>query len=111
MVRLAGLQVKGKRNPEGDIEINITGLRPGEKLYEELLIGNSVSLTQHSKIMRASEEMLPWNEIEEILNEFKTACDGTDFNRVLALLQTGVKDYAPQGNCRDVVWRHTISNA
>jgi FlaA1/EpsC-like NDP-sugar epimerase len=110
MVRLAGLQVKDEHSPEGDIEINISGLRPGEKLYEELLIGEDVSLTVHPKIMRASEEMLPWNELKEILDGFKEACDVVDFRRVLELLQLGVKDYTPQGDCRDEVWKRTESN-
>ncbi|MCP4409855.1 MAG: polysaccharide biosynthesis protein [Gammaproteobacteria bacterium] len=110
MIRLAGLQVKDEQNPEGDIEIQFTGLRPGEKLYEELLIGDDVSLTDHPKIMRASEEMLPWNELMALLEEFEEACDNVDFKRVLELLQAGVKDYTPQGDCRDVVWKRTTSN-
>jgi FlaA1/EpsC-like NDP-sugar epimerase len=60
--------------------------------------------------MRAREEMLPWKELKEILTGFKEACDEVDFKRVLELLQAGVKDYTPQGDCRDVVWKRTTSN-
>ena len=64
MVYLHGLSVKTDLNPRGDIEILVTGLRPGEKLYEELLIGNNPEPTIHPKIMKAHEDCLPWNELE-----------------------------------------------
>ncbi len=66
MIHLSGLEVKNKSNPDGDIEINITGLRPGEKLFEELLIGDNVNKTKHPMIMRAKEEMLSWDELSVI---------------------------------------------
>ena len=75
MIRLSGLKVKDKLNPNGDIEIRYTGLRPGEKLYEELLIGDNVSETSNPMIMRAKEEMLAWDELKLIL-------DGLIFRKV-----------------------------
>ncbi|END2132197.1 polysaccharide biosynthesis protein, partial [Shigella sonnei] len=60
MIRLSGLSVRDDKNPDGDIAIEVTGLRPGEKLYEELLIGDSVQGTSHPRIMTANEVMLPW---------------------------------------------------
>ena len=67
MITLTGLSVKSERSPNGDIAIEFTGLRPGEKLYEELLIGDNVCATEHPKIMRANETMLPWHELERHL--------------------------------------------
>jgi len=64
MIALMGLELKTDENPTGDIEIQYTGLRPGEKLYEELLIGDNVIGTEHSRIMRAEEVSLPWEEVE-----------------------------------------------
>ena len=64
MIKLSGLSIKNEKNPEGDIEIEITGLRPGEKLYEELLIGNNPKKTQHSKIQKISDPYIPFNQLE-----------------------------------------------
>ena len=69
MIELSGLEVRDLQNPEGDIEIEITGLRPGEKLYEELLIGDNPELTSHPRIMKAHEEFLPLAEIDKALEE------------------------------------------
>jgi len=69
MIKLSGLQVLDKNNPQGDIEIQCTGLRPGEKLFEELLVGDKFSLTENKLIMRAEEKMMAWNEIKPILTE------------------------------------------
>src|SRR3546814_1600136 len=64
MIRLSGLTVRNEGNPDGDIEIRETGLRPGEKLFEELLIDSSAQPTAHARIYSAEEEMLPWGELE-----------------------------------------------
>jgi FlaA1/EpsC-like NDP-sugar epimerase len=69
MINLMGLTVRDETHPDGDIEIKFTGLRPAEKLYEELLIGNNVSGTEHPMIMRAEEHSLPWEEVEDLLND------------------------------------------
>ena len=73
MVRLSGLSVRDADNPDGDIEVVETGLRPGEKLYEELLIGNNPEPTNHPRIMRARENLLPWNDLHDALDELNSA--------------------------------------
>lgn len=95
MIFLSGLLVKDQMNPDGDIEIKITGLRPGEKLYEELLIGGNPSSTDHSKIMRANEGFIPWAELEHelmMLNEALLADDQISVRQILSRLAIG---YSP----------------
>ena len=70
MIHLSGFEIKNEDNPDGDIEINYTGLRPGEKLYEELLIGENVKPTQHDLIMSAEEDHLSWPQIESYVKKF-----------------------------------------
>lgn len=94
MIRLSGLTQKTSSNPEGDIEIIITGLRPGEKLYEELLIGGDAKKTQHPKIMTADEAYIPWTELSSELSELKLALDGNDVATSLEILARLVKEYA-----------------
>ena len=96
MIHLSGLTIKDEENPEGDIEIKITGLRPGEKLYEELLIGGNVEGTQHSLIMRAVEARLPWERVEALLDDLADACDRNDCARIRALLVENVQGYVPR---------------
>ena len=78
MVQLMGLTVLSEDNPEGDIEIKFTGLRPAEKLYEELLIGNNVSGTVHPMIMRAEEQLLPWEQVSALLSDKEETLDTLD---------------------------------
>lgn len=108
MIRLSGFEVKDEDSPQGDIEIIYTGLRPGEKLYEELLIGDSVLNTDHEKIMRAEEEVVGWNELEPLIYQLQESTDMGDFKRVRELLQTAVSGYKPQ--C-DVVDELTLALA
>lgn len=96
MIHLSGLSIKDQNNPAGDIEIKTTGLRPGEKLYEELLIGENVEGTQHSLIMRAVEARLPWEQVEALLEELADACDRNDCGRIRTLLMENVQGYAPR---------------
>jgi FlaA1/EpsC-like NDP-sugar epimerase len=96
MIRLSGFDVKDDDNPQGDIEITYTGLRPGEKLYEELLIGDNVSPTAHEKIMRAEEAVLAWKELELLIQQLQDSTVIGDFNRVRELLQSAVSGYKPQ---------------
>ncbi len=86
MIELSGFKVRDTKNPKGDIEIHIIGLRPGEKLYEELLIGNNPEPTQHSRIMRAHEEYLPLAELEEKLNSLLHAITLNDIASMKNLL-------------------------
>lgn len=105
MVELSGLKVKNEQDPAGDIEIQITGLRPGEKLYEELLIGDNPQPTQHARIMKAQEDMLPWSELQTVLKSLETAMNKNDTTAVLALLQACVQGYKPA--CEVVDWLHS----
>ena len=95
MIELSGLTVKDASNPNGDIEIEITGLRPGEKLYEELLIGENPQSTTHPRIMRASEEFLPWPVLQDKLNALDVLLTDNDPDSIKALLQTLVSGYQP----------------
>lgn len=101
MITLSGLQVKEANRPEGDIEIVFTGLRPGEKLYEELLIGEQVSGTLHPKILRAEEEALPSAELKQCLQTLQQAEATLDFELAQAALQNAVKGFTPTSACVD----------
>ena len=104
MVHLMGLKVRDETNPDGDIEIVITGLRPAEKLYEELLIGNNASGTQHPKIMRALEHTLPWDTVQGMLDQLLVALARFDAPRALELLREAVVEYKPAPQLYDLVW-------
>jgi FlaA1/EpsC-like NDP-sugar epimerase len=104
MVELSGLTVKDDQNPHGDIDIEITGLRPGEKLYEELLIGNNPELTTHPRIMKAHEEFLVWVVIEEKLNALELALSINDVSGVRLMMQELVQGYAPSDEIVDWVF-------
>src|SRR5471032_619520 len=104
MIHLAGLTVRDEKNPEGDIEISYTGLRPAEKLYEELLIGNNVTGTEHPMILRAIEHSLPWDRVQELLNEIMAAMSRFDCQRSLQLLNEVVAEYTPAPQPHDRVW-------
>ncbi|HTE39280.1 MAG TPA: nucleoside-diphosphate sugar epimerase/dehydratase [Steroidobacteraceae bacterium] len=104
MVGLMGLSVRDDANPDGDIEIIYTGLRPAEKLFEELLIGNNVSGTEHPMIMRATEHHLPWSMMASVLDELLEAIDNLDCTRARDLLMQTVVEYRPKGDVQDLVW-------
>ncbi len=108
MIRLSGLSLRTPASPQGDIAIEFTGLRPGEKLYEELLIGNNVSPTEHPMIMRADEELLSWNELSERLRQLFAAVEADDYPQVRQLLQETVSGYQPEGEIVD--WLHLSRN-
>ena len=96
MVELSGMKVRDAAHPDGDIEIIVTGLRPGEKLYEELLIGDNPALTAHPRIMKAHEDYLPWLELESRLEALRQACEADDTELMKAVLKTCVHGYEPQ---------------
>jgi len=104
MVELSGLTVLDSDNPMGDIEIQVTGLRPGEKLYEELLIGDNPLPTNHPRIMKAHEDFLPWNELESKLNILNGSLESDNVPVVLTLLKELVPGYRPEGDVVDWVW-------
>ena len=104
MVELSGLTVRDENYAEGDIEITLTGLRPGEKLYEELLIGDNPKPTQHARIMKAHEQFLPWSQLEGKLNALSIAMRVNDVPVIRGLLQQLVSGYQPSGEVVD--WVH-----
>lgn len=90
MIHLMGYIIKDERNPNGEIGIEYTGLRPGEKLYEELLIGEQVTGTDHPKIMRAEEDFLPWQDIEQLLMRLEQACAALDQIQIREVLSEAI---------------------
>ncbi len=109
MVELSGLSLKDEANPNGDIEIQVTGLRPGEKLYEELLIGDSPLPTSHARIMKAHEDFLPWPELQGKLAVLGLALDANDVPLIRTLLKGLVPGYHPEGEVVD--WVHLANNS
>ena len=104
MVELSGLTVRDDADPEGDIAIEVTGLRPGEKLYEELLIGDNPKPTQHPRIMKAHEQFLRWPQLEEKLNALNMAMSANDVPVIRALLKDLISGYQPSGEVVDWVY-------
>lgn len=104
MLALAGLTVRDIGQPDGDIEIQYIGLRPAEKLFEELLIGTQVAGTDHPKVLRAIEPCGTWEEIGELLAAFSAAMDRSDCAEVLELLERAVKEYKRAPEIHDVAW-------
>ena len=86
MIKLSGLHVRDEQNPHGDIEIQYTGLRSGEKLYEELLVGEQCTITENKLIMRAEEDMISWDRLEPMLAELKLASTFTETKKIYQLL-------------------------
>ena len=103
MIDLSGLSVRDDTNPNGDIEIKYTGLRPGEKLYEELLIGGNTSKTDNPMIMRAQEDMLYWNELKAILDNLEEAAINCKPDKIRELLLQAVPEFKPQSDINDVL--------
>ncbi len=104
MVELSGLIVKDEQTPDGDIEIDITGLRPGEKLYEELLIGDNPQSTMHPRIMRAQEEFIAWTEFEGKLKSLELALNVNAVGVIRLMMQQLVTGYVPSDAIVDWVY-------
>ncbi|TCS01352.1 MULTISPECIES: nucleoside-diphosphate sugar epimerase/dehydratase [unclassified Rhizobium] len=102
MIDLSGLTLRSDDNPEGDIELSVTGLRPGEKLYEELLIGDNPETTQHPRIMKAREDFLFWPELSKRLKVLDAALDRNDIPAARLLLAELVSGYASTGEVTDL---------
>lgn len=105
MIQLSGLKEKDINHPNGDIEIKITGLRPGEKLYEELLIGDNVDKTDHPRIMKANEIMLDWITLESYLLQLEEYCDDYNIEEIRALLLKMPTGFRPVDDICDLVWK------
>ena len=106
MIRLSGLQVMDTNNPEGDIEIKYTGLRPGEKLFEELLIGDNVTITENQLIMRAEEKMIDWSLLEPIMQKLWDASLNSDQEMIRELIISIVPDFNPQSPIVDLLYKN-----
>ena len=104
MIELSGLTVKDEQSPDGDVEIEITGLRPGEKLYEELLIGDNPKPTSHSRIMKAHEEFIPWAELEGQLRSLEMALNVNDVGVIRLMMEKLVTGYTPSDEIVDWVY-------
>ena len=110
MIHLSGLEVKDDLNPDGDIEIIYTGLRPGEKLFEELLIGDNVSETDNPLIMRAKEDMLDWNELKQLIDGLSAAVDSDDQVSLRRLLVKIVPGFKPQSEISDILYKNGLQD-
>jgi FlaA1/EpsC-like NDP-sugar epimerase len=100
MVRLSGLEIRDEANPQGDIELTFTGLRPGEKLYEELLIGGATSGTEHPRVLRSDEPMLTPAELKRELDLLRAAISIRDVDTIQAVLMRTVEGYRPDKDAR-----------
>ncbi len=104
LIRLSGMELKNEDNPEGDIEIILTGLRPGEKLYEELLIGDNVSTTEHKRILRAEEDFLTAKEIDQYVDLLKETIRKGDIVSLKEILKEVISGYTPENQIVDVLY-------
>ncbi|MGI9232882.1 MAG: polysaccharide biosynthesis protein [Woeseiaceae bacterium] len=104
MINLMGMTVRDEEHADGDIEIEFVGLRPAEKLYEELLIGSNVSGTGHPRIMRADEDCLSLEVLSELLDQLRQASQDLDYEKARTILLTAVKEYDPQNGLDDLIW-------
>lgn len=111
MVELSGLTVRDEENPDGDIEIEIAGLRPGEKLYEELLIGDNPEPTSHARITKAHEEFIPWSNLETKLNALEVALNANDVGVVRGMMQQLVSGYIPNSEIVDWIYMKQEADA
>lgn len=111
LVKLSGLELKTEDNPFGDIELKYTGLRPGEKLFEELLIGDNVGETDHSRIMTANERFLSLDEYQHILDLLDKACHDFKHEDIRQILLDAPTDFKPTNGIGDVVWKRNQQNS
>jgi len=109
MIHLSGLEIKDEAHPNGEIEIIYTGLRSGEKLYEELLIGDEVSETTHPRIMRAQEQVIAWSDLEKMLQQLELASLDDNFELIRQVLTQAVSGFVPQCGINDVLWTRTAN--
>ena len=106
LIKLSGMEVQDDNNPDGDIQIKFTGLRPGEKLYEELLIGDNVSKTEHKRILRAQEDFLPHDQLEDFLVQIKEAEKSGDIATLKKILKAAITGFTPDQEIVDIIYTH-----
>lgn len=104
MIRLMGLDIKDEQHPDADIEVKFSGLRPGEKLYEELLIGNNVTKTCHSRIQRAEENSVSKEQINDYMEQLDKACSQYDCELIIKLMSEMITEYTPSKEISDTLW-------
>ncbi|MGF1758911.1 polysaccharide biosynthesis protein [Photobacterium sagamiensis] len=110
LIHLSGLEVKSDDNPHGDIEIKYTGLRPGEKLFEELLIGDNVGKTAHERIMTANESFLTYTDYKTVLTKLDEACHNFDHEIIRQILLDTPTGFNPTDGIGDLVWHAKNEN-
>lgn len=110
MAFLSGHSIKTPENPHGDMEIQFTGLRPGEKLYEELLVGNDCEGTIHPRILRANESFIPYSQLESILNSLKLALDRFDHKQAYDLITKSHTDFLATRPLQDFLYVESLNN-
>jgi FlaA1/EpsC-like NDP-sugar epimerase len=111
MIELSGLTVRDENNRDGDIAIEISGLRPGEKLYEELLIGDNPKSTSHPRIMKANEDFMAWNDLEARLSSLEVALNVNDVSLIRTMMQQLVPGYTPSDAIVDWVYMEQEAEA
>jgi len=104
LIRFSGMEIKSEQNPKGDIEIIFTGLRSGEKLFEELLIGDNVDTTEHGQIYRADEDFINWDKLDEYLNMLREAESSSDHEELRSIFKQTVSGYKPEKEIVDVIY-------
>ena len=104
LIRFSGMEIKSEENPKGDIEIIFTGLRPGEKLFEELLIGDNVDTTEHGKIYRADEDFINWKKLKEYLDMLRKVESSSDHKELRNIFKQTVSGYKPEKEILDVIY-------
>lgn len=109
LILLMGLELKSEENPSGEIGITYTGLRPGEKLYEELLVGSNVEGTVHPRVMTARERFLPWDELDSYLKELLAACKSRNYKDIRDILETLPTDFNPTDELSDLLFEKAVS--
>ena len=110
LINLSGLELKDGKNVDGDIEITFTGLRPGEKLYEELLIGDTVSKTPHKQILRAEEDFIKREELEESIKSLMQAEEENDVNELKKIFKKTIHGYTGHQANVDVISLQDLEN-
>jgi FlaA1/EpsC-like NDP-sugar epimerase len=110
LIKLSGMEVIDETHPEGDIEIRFTGLRPGEKLYEELLIGDNVSTTEHKRILKAQEEHLPYETLKSLMDQLEKAEGKGDVESLKNILKDAVNGFSPEKQIVDIVYLQKTLN-